>query len=525
MAAIITDQFRIINANNFMDDVTAGTNSYYAFLGLANPTVSGYGRTDTWNSTTIQPPSPIDSIDYNNHIYDTMLFGRKIFPGDVRRLVRKVTWTKGTSYDMYRHDYDVNNRSLVSNSSRLYSSNYYIMNKDYRVYVCINNGAAGISTIASASLDEPTFTDLEPSAAGVSGDSYLWKYMFTVPPADIVKFDSTEYIAVPNEWETTIDADVKVVRENGDSDTNSNQIKVVSIDESGAGYSFLSSPIEVDIIGDGTGGKVRILTNTQGQIISAQVTNGGYGYSYGRVDLSSINGSTTKFAKLTPIIPPSKGHGFNAYKELGTDKVLIYTRFDASSYDFASDTRFAQVGLIRNPTAVGVAGTNYLQSSEFSGLKAIKFTGDTSQALGIGTAIEQNITGVGTARGYVASYDIDTRVIKYFQDRSLVYNQSTFDATDSRDVAKQAPVIDFQSGASANAVTSTAFSVSVDATFSGISTTTPAGKVVDLGVQFTNGVADGEINKRSGEIIYLDNRPTITRNVRQKEDIKIVLEF
>ncbi|BCU93697.1 MAG: hypothetical protein CM15mV2_3310 [uncultured marine virus] len=104
------------------------------------------------------------------------------------------------------------------------------MNKDFRVYVCINNGSAGITTIASASLDEPGFTDLEPSAAGVSGDGYLWKYMFTVPPADIVKFDSTEYVAVPNDWETTIDADVKVVRDNGDSTVNNNQIKVVSID-------------------------------------------------------------------------------------------------------------------------------------------------------------------------------------------------------------------------------------------------------------------------------------------------------
>ena len=523
MAAIITDQFRIINANNFMADVVSGNNSYYAFLGLANPTVTGYGRTDTWNSTTVQPPSPTDSINYNNHVYDTMLFGRKIFPGDVRRLIRKVAWTKGTSYDMYRHDYSVNNRSLVSNSSRLYSANYYVMNKDYRVYVCINNGAAGINTIASASLDEPTFTDLEPSAAGVSGDTYLWKYMFTVPPADIVKFDSTEYIAVPNEWETTTSSDVKVVRDNGDSTSNNNQIKVVSIDESGAGYSFLSSPIEVDILGDGTGAKVRILTNTNGQIISAQVTNGGSGYSYGRVDLSSINASATTFARLTPIIPPSLGHGYNAYKELGTDKVLIYTRFDASSYDFASDTQFAQVGLMRNPTAVGAAGTNYLQTSELSGLKSIKFTGDTSQVLGIGTQIEQNITGVGTARGYVASYDIDTKVIKYFQDRSLSYNQLTHDQTDSKEVNNQAPVLDFQS--TANAVTSTAFSVNIDQTFSGISTTTPAGKVVALGVQFTNGLADPEINRRSGDIIYLDNRPSITRNLRQKEDIKIVLEF
>ena len=63
MAAIITDQFRIINANNFMDDVTSGNNSYYAFLGLANPTIAGFGRTDTWNSTTIPPPSPTDSIN------------------------------------------------------------------------------------------------------------------------------------------------------------------------------------------------------------------------------------------------------------------------------------------------------------------------------------------------------------------------------------------------------------------------------------------------------------------------------
>ena len=121
----------------------------------------------------------------------------------------------------------------------------------------------GINSIAGASLDEPTFTDLEPSAAGTSGDGYLWKYLFTVPPADIVKFDSTEYVkTVPNEWSTSTENEIKVVRDNGDSTVNNNQIKVVSIDELGAGYAFLSSPIEVDILGDGTGGKVRVQTNT-----------------------------------------------------------------------------------------------------------------------------------------------------------------------------------------------------------------------------------------------------------------------
>ncbi len=524
MAAIITDQFRVINANNFVDSVIDGTNSYFTFLSLANPTITGYGRTSTWNSTTVQPPSPIDNISYINHVYDTMLFGRKVLPADVRRLIRKIQWTKGTSYDMYRHDYDTNNRSLVSNSSRLYSANYYIMNKDFRVYICINNGSAGITSSANASLDEPTFTDLEPSAAGTSGDGYLWKYLFTVPPADIVKFDSTEYVAVPNQWTTSSENEIKVVRDNGDSSINNNQIKVVSIDEQGEGYSFLSSPVELDVLGDGTGGKVRVQTNTNGQIISAVVTAGGQGYSFGRVNLSSINSSATKFARLTPIIPPSRGHGFDLYKELGTDKVLIYSRFDNSSYDFISDTTFAQIGVIKNPISAGAGSTAVINTSEYSSTKSLKFTGNTVQTIAIGSKIQQDISGVGTAKGYVASYDTSTKVIKYFQDRNLYLNPNLYDSTDSIGVGGDANVLDFSS--SGNAVTGpSGFSVNIDSGFTGISTTTPSGKVIDLGVQFTNGLAAEEINKRTGEILYLDNRPSITRNERQKEDIKIVLEF
>ena len=53
------------------------------------------------------------------------------------------------------------------------------------------------------SEDEPTFTDLEPTAAGTSNDGYIWKFLFTISPSDIVKFDSTEYIVVPNDWATS----------------------------------------------------------------------------------------------------------------------------------------------------------------------------------------------------------------------------------------------------------------------------------------------------------------------------------
>ena len=48
MSAIITDQFRILNANNFVESVENTNNSYYVFIGLPNPagtsTLVGYGR-------------------------------------------------------------------------------------------------------------------------------------------------------------------------------------------------------------------------------------------------------------------------------------------------------------------------------------------------------------------------------------------------------------------------------------------------------------------------------------------------
>jgi hypothetical protein len=72
------------------------------------------------------------------------------------------------------------------------------------------------------------------------------------------------------------------------------------------------------------------------------------------------------------------------------------------------------------------------------------------------------------------------------------------------------------------------YSGSVDTTFGSPTPTnkvTIGSKVIDLGVSFTAGLANPEINKKTGDIIYIDNRPLVTRDIRQKEDIKIILEF
>jgi len=170
MSAVVTDQFRILNASNFVDSVISGNNSYYVFLGLDNPTTVGFGRTTDWDSNI---PNPTDNFQYSTHYRDTALFGKKITSSNIRKLIRKVTWTSNTSYDMYRDDYNISNPTPNSNSSRLYDSNYYVVNSDYRVYICIDNGSSGESPKGNKSQDEPTFTDLEPSAAGVSGDGYV----------------------------------------------------------------------------------------------------------------------------------------------------------------------------------------------------------------------------------------------------------------------------------------------------------------------------------------------------------------
>jgi len=162
MAAVVTDQFRILNASNFIDSVIDSNNSYYVFLGLASPSSPsvGFGRSSDWDSNT---PSPYDNLSYSTHYRDTALFGKKISGSSIRRVIRKVTWTTNTRYDMYRHDYNAaDNVAPNSQLGRLYDSNYYVINSDYRIYICLDNGSSGSNLKGDVSLNEPTSTDLEP---------------------------------------------------------------------------------------------------------------------------------------------------------------------------------------------------------------------------------------------------------------------------------------------------------------------------------------------------------------------------
>lgn len=524
MSALVTDQFRILNASNFVDSINNSSNSYYVFVGLSNPTETGFGRSSSWDTYT---PNPVDNFDYLNHYKSTILFGKKITSANVRRVIRKIEWSSGTQYEMYRPDYSISNPSPITQLPRLYDTNFYVINSDYRIYICIDNGSSGENPTGNASQIEPTFTDLEPAKLS---DGYVWKYLYTVSPNDIIKFDSTEYITLPNSWETSTDPQITAVRENGNSDINENQIKKVYIKNKGLGYDVGTR--SCNLVGDGSGGSVSVTIDSSSSISDVVVTSGGKNYTYALVDLGTSNSNIpTTYAELMPVIPPSKGHGFDLYKELGGDKVLIYARFDDSTKDFPVDTKFAQVGIIKNPTIYDSTGINtsvYTQN-EFSGVFSMVLNEPTGSTPAVGDKIQQiNPSNYKKAVGYVVSYDTETKVLKYYTDRSLYYGGGGgighTDFVGMSTFFNSSGTLNTFSSVSEISKVGGGWNATINTNVSG-STTTISNKIINFGVEFTNGLASPEINSKSGDIIYINNRSTVTRNSRQKEDVKIILEF
>ena len=518
MAAIITDQIRILNAKNFVATVSSSTNSYYSFIGLPNPT-------DIQSNWDNNPPSPRDSFDEENNYWDTMIALKKINASDIRQVIKKRFWSSGTSFDMYRHDYSGSNTANVSGAPNLYSSSYYILNSDYRVYICLFNGIDpdDPNKDPRPSLDEPLFTDLEPRAAGTSGDGYIWKYLYTIKPTDTIKFESTDFMPVPADWETSTDN--ATVRDNAVNGS----IKIVTITNRGIGVGPANRTYtRVPIHGDGIGAECTIVVNNDQKIESITVSNQGSGYTFGTVDLVVGNVPTgTTTPSFNVIIPPKGGHGADIYRELGAYNVLMYSRIenDNQNPDFITGNQIARVGIVENPELF--TSSQVLTLPKASAIYAIKLTGvgANSATYNADSFITQTVSTGTTSVGRVISYDQVTGVLKYWQDRS----NSGFSAVG---VAITNPPFGFDqvefssspgTGGSLE-ITGGSESLSIDTTFTGISTVIN-NRTYYLGQSFTSGLANPEVKKHSGNIIYVDNRPSITRSSNQKEDIKVILQF
>jgi len=517
MAAIITDQIRIVNAKNFLAGIQSATNSYYTFVGLPNPD-------DFQIDWDTSPPSPKDCFNDENEYWDTMLAMKKINSSDVRQVVAKRVWASGTTYDYYRNDYTVSNTAKVSGATNLYNASYYIINSDYRVYECLQNGTSPDNPNGNPSLDEPTFTDLEPRSAGSSGDGYIWKYLYTIKPSDITKFESTDYMPVPQNWESSVEN--SAVKGNAVDGS----IKIVTITDRGVGLGIANRTYtQVPINGDGSGAKATIIVDNDSQVESITISNQGSGYTYGSVDLVSggVPTGTTR-PTFNVIISPEGGHGADIYRELGAYNVLLYSRIenDNENPDFITGNQIARVGVVENPKEYGSNGILNKDKASSVGALRLSGIGYSTATFTADTYFTQTIATGTTAVGRVVNYDPTTGVLKYWQDKSMV-------GFNTVGVAVTEPTYGFKlqeftsnpiAGGNLTIVPSSGSNLSINTSFTGLSTVIN-NRTYYLGQDFVAGVANPEVKKHSGNIIYVDNRPSITRSSNQKEDIKVVLQF
>ena len=217
--------------------------------------------------------------------------------------------------------------------------------------------------------------------------------------------------------------------------------------------------------------------------------------------------------------------------------VLLYSRIenDTENPDFITGNQIARIGVVCNPRAynstdllsIDKAAVTYGLKLTGAGYSSATFTADSfiTQTVGLGS----------TAVGRVISYDQTTGVLKYWQDRSLAgfttgvgYESSNAQYTPVYGYSLNRFTSDPTTGGSLTIVNGSV-SLGIDTSF-GTSTNPGVSTVINsrtyyLGQSFVKGVAQPEVEKYSGNIIYVDNRPSITRSTNQKEDIKVILQF
>ena len=123
------------------------------------------------------------------------------------------------------------------------------------------------------------------------------------------------------------------------------------------------------------------------------------------------------------------------------------------------------------------------------------------------------IVGTGvTAVGRVVNYDQNTGILKYWQDR-------TFAGFTTAGIGITNPTYGFDLTEFTSSPSTTGsvvisggnISLSISTTFTGVSTVIN-NRTYYFGQSFTNGISSPEVKKYSGSIIYIDNRPSITRS-------------
>jgi hypothetical protein len=510
---------------------TNGVNSVPA-LGSTITATADNGATIVTNATAVTgvyryatedvPPLPLDNQAEIIAIHDEIIAAKRITDTFARAVIRRYNWdlVANPKYDMWKPDYSATpggggqiGKTAATGATSIADAKFYVMNTAYEVFKCLYNGQNPSNASGQNATEEPITTGANyASGTGLytetTGAGYIWKYMYTIPTDDVLRFLSSDFLPIvlpANASRTAVTAAAVA----GACD-------VVVIEDTGSGLPA-SQTLYTSIKGDGTGGIVKFITNGSGGITSAEIQARGSGYTYANVLLGNGNlfsnvGLTTAVATvsgwkgaLEVILPPLGGHGKDHELELNAKRVMTNIRltYSEGSGDFPVDNDFRRIGILKDPYNFGT--TTFSTADTLSGLKALKINGATADFIP-DERIQQTVSG-GTAFGTVVSWTLDSGstvngVLKYIQ---------------TNDTHTDSGVVRAFASNGANAITGALSAAS------GTVNTSYAGAL--LGATFAAGLANPEVENNSGEVIYVENRRLITRAPDQIEDIKLVIEF
>jgi len=529
MAAIVSSNFRVLNANNFKEDVT--DSSVYVAI----------GKSDVWSLTTSDttdgtPTTPQDQLDQLGETRQNLIGMKKVTGSDLSNVVPRYTWTSGNSY--YAWD---------SDDASIFDKSFYIVTSEFKVYKCIKAGGG-------ASSVQPTQTLTVPTA---ESDGYTWKYMYTIGVSDSTKFLTNSYmpvktislsaegvVAATTSSSTTVtltasnlditvgmtvsgsnvsgtptvsarsgnvltlstaqsltaadiltfafanDAAAEASLTESDfaqylnqkaSRDSSTAAGIERIEVTAGGTTYSSAP-NVVITGDGEGATATA-TVAGGVVTSITVTAKGTNYSVADITISGGGGSD---ATARAVLSPKRGHGVDPVSELGGFFTSLNVQLDGAdgNGDITVGNDFRQISLIKNPrvyNAISLAGA--IASADT--LKATDYLDFDSGVTVTDYSVDELLVGqTSGAQAYVVEIDSSNGYIHYHQNDKTGYGNFT----DGEDVTGQT------------------------------SNTTGA-------LESSNAVGNPEVDRMSGDILFLENRDPISRTTTQIEDIKVILEF
>lgn len=382
MPTIVTQQFQIDNAKNFMAQFSApNTNSLYMFLAKAAP----------WNTDFEIPPEPEDNSQNYFRVWDEMLAMKRIDSVDMSYVVRRINWAKGKIYAEYDNLDD-----------NLFTKDFFVLTSEFNVYKCIDNNNGSESTV------EPTGTSINMFN---TSDGYRWKYLYTLDIIDRLKF------LTPNWMPVKKNSEVSAAAKDG-------AIEHVKIFNGGANYSVRAN---VAIFGDGANASIGLRQNL-GVIYEPIYYNVGSGYRFASAYAVDIGNSQAKGANLRVVLSPLGGHGFDPIKELGSKYIMIYTKteYNEGFGDFPGGFTYRKLGLIKNPKLIDGTIANVSSITALHGANLSNINGQFT----IGEYIEGIQSGANVFLVTSTTTEGNGR-IRFSQSQGLTNNYISFSIGES----------------------------------------------------------------------------------------------